>query len=79
MNYKYWCTDCKCFVEKNHRCQQWETVFTMPEEAFQKLESQNKRMREAIKEALTLFRKWGDSQALEVLDEALKEVDDEAV
>jgi hypothetical protein len=31
---RYYCNDCNCFVEENHRCQQWSTVSSMPEEAF---------------------------------------------
>jgi hypothetical protein len=31
---KYYCTDCHMFVKENHRCQQWETVYIIPEEAL---------------------------------------------
>ncbi len=32
---KYWCSDCKCFVKENHRCQQWDTVSRIPVKALE--------------------------------------------
>jgi hypothetical protein len=32
----YYCSDCKTFVDKNHRCQQWDTVSHMPRKAMEK-------------------------------------------
>ena len=33
----YWCKDCHCFVDKGHRCQQWETTTHVPEEAINQI------------------------------------------
>ncbi len=35
--YFYYCDDCKCFVKEGHRCQQWDTVHAIPQEAIEQL------------------------------------------
>ncbi len=31
---RYWCTECFCFVEKDHRCEQWSNTIRIPGEAI---------------------------------------------
>lgn len=53
---RYWCDDCNCFVKKDHRCQQWDTVYMMPEDAFKDLESQLSKVIEERDRAVELLR-----------------------
>ena len=45
----YYCIDCHCFVEENHRCQQWGTVFIIPKEAINVIKQRQQKKIERLK------------------------------
>lgn len=46
---QYYCIDCNCFVDQNHRCQQWSTVFTIPVEAILAIEEVQQKKIDTLK------------------------------
>jgi predicted house-cleaning noncanonical NTP pyrophosphatase (MazG superfamily) len=49
---KYYCNDCNCFVDRTHRCQQWETVYKIPSEALEVIKSEYREKLNIAIEAL---------------------------
>jgi hypothetical protein len=61
MEDKYWCEErlCECFVDKNHRCEQWSNTVRIPAGAIKAIRA------EALKEAEDIAcALWPDQDAI---------------